>query len=314
MSNLYERFFKNSCNNTRKQVIRKIKDSNTLKSNLTNPHYRTIILNDVARLPFSFEFGKNFIPSERYGVGNDTVSPIFEITSIERLLQIIPASVVLKVQSSGDTTLITPWVKIANDMSIKISPQQRATFEAGKLGIPIRENELNVLVFFVCGGLDDNDLVPDWVVELGPKDLLVPVTPETYQECQGVGQINLDKKNKDWTSITKDQDISSGDFLRVRSAYYEVWGIGRDEFNPNFDCVRFRTDFSKNAKNASYGIVKNPIFHGNIAWIPKVALTKYNPITMQMTKTYCDGFGQLNIRFQNACFNKLGFLVHDTAV
>ena len=186
---------------------------------------------------------------ERHGVGNQIVSPIF--TLLHRWTSFFPASVIVKVLSSGDTTLITPWVSLTCDLSVKFSQNKRTTFEAGKLGIPLKDDGKNTLVYFVCGGLDEYDNVPDWATELSPKDLSIPTAPGTYHETKGIGIVSLDKKNRDWTYVVKDQDIQVGDFIRVRSEFHEVLGIGRDTFNPNFDCVRFCHDFTNNANNAS---------------------------------------------------------------
>ena len=308
----YERFFKSSCNNLETQIIRKLRDNNTPKSNITNPHYRCIVLQNVPRLTFAFKYGKQFLPEERRGVGDGVVSPHFEIRTLERLLSIIPAKVLVKVQTSGDTTLITPWVHTNSDMSIKFPDGKTTTFENGKLGIPLKQGNNKILTFFVCGGLDDNDEIPTWASEFKPKDIGIPATPEAYNEVNGVGIISLAKKDKDWTYIVKSQDIIDGDFLKVRGEFHEILGIVRDCLNPNQDCVRFSEDFKKNV--AIYTVLKPPIFYGNMAWIAKEALSSHRPVTLQITKTDIDGFGQLNIQFQNACFNKLGFLVHDTAI
>ena len=84
---------------------------------------------------------------ERHGVGNEIVSPIFTIINIDRLASFFPASVIVKVLSSGDTT--THWVSLTCDLSVKFSQNKRTTFEAGKLGIPLKDNGKNTLVLFV---------------------------------------------------------------------------------------------------------------------------------------------------------------------
>lgn len=251
---------------------------------------------------------------ERRGIGNKIDSPHFELKSLRRMIDFFPSSVLLKVQKSGDTTLITPWVNLVHDLSIIFSNNKRATFESEKLGIPIIEAGNKVLIFFVCGGLDEYDNIPDWVSQYTPEDLQIAVAPETYEETKGHGVISICKQNDDWTYIVKNQNINDGDFIRVRSNYYEVLGIVEDAFQPNFDCVRFCQDFENNANNAAYGIVKPPLFCGNFAWMSKQAIELYRPVTMQIIKTDSDGYGQLHIQFQNACFNKLGFLTHDTAI
>ena len=54
----------------------KVVDSNTLKSNLSNPHYRCSVTGNITKLYFADRYGRNFLPNERRG--NDVVSPHFE--------------------------------------------------------------------------------------------------------------------------------------------------------------------------------------------------------------------------------------------
>ena len=112
MANIYERFFTNTCSNTRKRITRKLKDSNTLKSNIANPHYRTIIIKDIPRLAFAYEYGRNFARHERCVVGNMVISPIFHLKTMKRLVEVFPDDAVIRVVSSGRTTIIVPWLKL----------------------------------------------------------------------------------------------------------------------------------------------------------------------------------------------------------
>ena len=64
--------------------------------------------------------------------------------------------------------------------------------------------------------------------------------------------------------VPRNQGISAGDFIKVRGAYYQVRGMAQAWENPNFDCVRFKSDFFKNAKNSTYSIVTMPILQGKL--------------------------------------------------
>ena len=189
-----ETFFKNCCSNVEKQVNERLADHNTLKSNVTNPHSRSLTLCNIPRLAFAYRYGCSFLQEERHGVGNEIVSPICTILNIYRLTSFFPASVIVKVLSSGDTTLITPWISLTCDLLVKVSQNKRTTFEAGKLGIPLKEDGKNTLVYFVCGRLNEHDNVPDWATELSPKDLNIPTASGTYHETKGIGIISLEKK------------------------------------------------------------------------------------------------------------------------
>ena len=98
---------------------------------------------------FAYIYGHSFIMEERHGVGNEIVSPIFTIINIYGLASFFPASVIVKVLSSGDTTtLLTHWVSLTCDLSVKFSKNKRTKFEAGKLGIPLKDNGKNTLVYW----------------------------------------------------------------------------------------------------------------------------------------------------------------------
>ena len=58
LKNLYKNLF----NNTEKSVKKKLKDANTLKSNLGNPHNRQIVIPGVPRLLFSGVYSRLILP------------------------------------------------------------------------------------------------------------------------------------------------------------------------------------------------------------------------------------------------------------
>ena len=89
------------------------------------------------------------------------------------------------------------------------------------------------------------------------------MTPDQYPEIKGFGFISMDKKDHDWSMVPKNQGITVGDFVKVRGICYEVLGLARDWANPNFDCVRFKSDILKNAKNSTYSIVPMPMLQEN---------------------------------------------------
>ena len=84
--------------------------------------------------------------------------------------------------------------------------------------------------------------------------------------------------------------------------------------NPNFDDARFTKDISKNAKNTSYAIIKTPMLKGNISVLTAEKFAIHRHVTIQLAKIDEEEYGSVNINVQNACFNKLGFMVHDTAL
>ena len=98
----------------------------------------------------------------------------------------------------------------------------------------------------------------------------------------------MDKKDHDWSMVPKNQGITVGDFVKVRGMSYEVLGMAQDWANPNFDCVRFKTDFTKNANNSTYSIVPMPMLQGN-AGSPqrKISLLENKSISNKTDHKFC---------------------------
>ena len=121
------------------------------------------------------------------------------------------------------------------------------------MAIPIRETGDYVDLFFVCPGLDENDNIPSWAVDVSLKDIGLNPLPSEFPEEKGDGLVSLRKSDLDAAFIPFGQEINDGDFIRVRSKYYKILGYYRH--NKEFNCVRFTTDIDKNANRANYGII-----------------------------------------------------------
>ena len=44
---------------------------------------------------------------------------------------------------------------------------------------------------------------------------MLKINPHLYSSSKGIAVLDLDKKNKDWAYIPKDQDSDDGDFIRI---------------------------------------------------------------------------------------------------
>ena len=58
--------------------------------------------------------------------------------------------------------------------------RRRATFEQGKLVLPICERDNYLKVFFVCPGLDENDNIPSWTVDCFPEEIGLKPLPKDF--------------------------------------------------------------------------------------------------------------------------------------
>ena len=141
----------------------------------------------MPKLSFAWSFGKYFRHDEVTKNASPNSSSTFSIRSINRVLDFLTTEALLKVHASGDTSLLTPWLKLTAPMSVKFGDGKMGTFETGHLVLPLMEDEDHYRVFFVCGGLTDDDKVPEWTAEKLPEDLQLKVTPHLYSAYQGVG-------------------------------------------------------------------------------------------------------------------------------
>ena len=225
----YENYFRNSLNNIKKkQVVSKLKDSNTAKSNYANPHYRSLIIQNIPRIGFYFLFCKDLhadeLRTEEMRTKRNNSEPLYSIRTFTRLQDLFPEGL-FRVRANGDTTLITPFSVVNVAISIKFNAGKRKlTVAPGKLVLPLVEKKGRTLVFFLCSGLTDEDEVPDWVEDFFPMDLKILSHPSVFMTSPGIGTITCNKKNLDWANIPREQEIEDGSLLKVRSEFYEVLG------------------------------------------------------------------------------------------
>ena len=81
LQSLYMNIFKT----LRANVIQKLRDSNSMRSNLANPHERTLCITDVAQLVFAGVYGSKMLTKEKclLGVNLSKSSPIFKLKTVE---------------------------------------------------------------------------------------------------------------------------------------------------------------------------------------------------------------------------------------
>ena len=141
-------FFKDSKKNVVKNVSKKLKDANTIKSSVLNPHFRTVIFPQVHKFCFDSVYAE-LLSQTKF----DSLVSLQKVLSLES---------VMKIHSSSDLTMITPWYKLVADMSVYFLDGKCDSFEEGKLIIPLHfdDKSKTLMAFFVCGGLAHNDQIP----------------------------------------------------------------------------------------------------------------------------------------------------------
>ena len=104
---------------------------------------------------------------------------MISINTLEKCLEFFDAGTLFKLFSSGDIALITPWVNLNSPVTIRFQHKDETcfkSFEAGHLALCLKESSDHVLIFLVCGGLDEEDNIPQWAWKFKAQDLLGIIT------------------------------------------------------------------------------------------------------------------------------------------
>ena len=101
-----KQLFDDLCVSLEKTIIVKLKDSNRIRSNMSDPHLRTVCLPDVHQHIFSSVLETKFNDQEKKEeLADRNKSMTFELKSINRVNEVFPNGVA-KINNSGDVTLV----------------------------------------------------------------------------------------------------------------------------------------------------------------------------------------------------------------
>ena len=311
-SDLLKQLYSDLYNSLLRICRQKLLDCNKMRSNLADPHCKTVtVAGEVNRLVFAGVFGRKFTAEERCisGVDLQRSSPVFNINNLTRLEEVLGGSFV-KCHHSGDISLITPWFVLNTQLNDEYLLK-------GTLLLPIRDMGTEIRVFIPCAGLDpDTDMVPEWSKEICLKEITPQLDiKELYSlKIPGKGKISL-IKNTDYTSIISGQ-VKEDDYIICHGKWMQVYAIGDDAFYPTdyHDIVRFKNNIERNANKQKFEVVRWPFLCGKIVNINKSDLLLHQTVSITLNKIDVTNMGRLEMTFQNACFNSLGFMTHDTHI
>ena len=323
-------FFNFVNENISTRIKKKLRDSNVLRSNALNPHCKKILLTDIPKHSFAVLFGQKFLPGESLEepLIGDNSKRNFSLKSLARVSKVFgDDKCLVKHLRFNDKLLVCPWVSFKQDTDLQVynllddgeflEEAESISFERGRLAIPVKTvGDDKVQVFVPCGGLDENDEVPQWASSfclMSDFGLDLPITHFNFES--GVGTITVTKGTRlDIGYISKHQDVNDGDIFKIRNNYYTVLGWSIDFNNSNLKCVRFTKDIERNAFCAPYSILVKPVVRGNFFVLESSILEDYRSVDISHGKCNSDMHGPLTITYQNACFNSLGFLTHDVGI
>ena len=305
-----------------KNIGTKIKDSNNMKSNISNPHKRTVSLPDVHRLMFCGCFASKFLVSERVleAINLERSSPCFKLSSLERMCSIFTTSTLLKIHKSGDISFVTPWCVVRAEIStadvigdFDVDPL-REVLTNGKLLIPLSLKECKVKCFVPCDGLDgDTDDIPSWAKKIMISHIFSSFNVDDYPslKVRGDGKISC-VKGTDFRSLVSGQ-VEPGDVIYFRGVAGKVMAVGSDAFFPEGcrDIVRFTSLFTRNCNKQPFYYSREPFLRGLICLVPLNYLDYHEKVSVVLDGIDDNNSGTLKISFKTACFNSLGMLTHD---
>ena len=144
LKNLYSDLYNSLIKTSRQKLL----DSNKMRSNLADPHTKTIVAAaDVNRLIFAGAFGKKFTVTERTVTGVDMKksSPVFT-HNLKRLEEVFGGSFI-KCHGSGDISMVTPWFVLEKEKDTNFLLKGALLLRLEDLGDIIK-------LFVPCAGLD----------------------------------------------------------------------------------------------------------------------------------------------------------------
>ena len=100
MSDLHKNFFDCATRNIEKRVKKKLKDNNTLKSDMATPHHRKVT-SHVPKLSFMWVYGRQFDASTEKcqgtkGKNTKESTAIFCLKSLKRVVTILSTEAIIK--------------------------------------------------------------------------------------------------------------------------------------------------------------------------------------------------------------------------
>ena len=310
---IHLKFFNNCCNNFLKQLEKKVRGGNTLKND-GQPVYKTISVMEINQLIFAYNIGRNFDANEALTKADEKTSSLYHITNINRLLDILSIQSIIRVHAKGDCSVVTPWMQIKEDYQLIVGDRSR-TFCPGYLIIPVKTANLMagmMFCFFPSPGLEDDGTESWWSTDIPLEELGLCVPPSILKEERYVGEKAISiKKGDDSAYLPCELRLKDGDFVKIRNKWYEVLGVALLLENPGYVFVRFTRSFLSSANNPTLFYARKMHLKGCLLWIEEKYIKHYNSLTLQLTKIDENQFGIMEIKFQNAVFNKLGFLCFD---
>ena len=242
-----------------KSVAIKLKDSNSMKSNINNPHRRLVSVPDVHKYVFSGCFRSKLERHSEISLAVDVdftkSSPIYSLNSLRSLSCVFDVKNLIKFHRSGDISIITPWCTYepGNDEICTNATGEVLDFIYKKAYvIPLYTSQDVVTCLLPCAGLDpDTGDTPDWAWDIDITAVLPGISLKDFPvlKKRGDGKVSV-VKGTDYVSVKSGQ-FDEGDYIVCRGdEWRRVMAIAEDAFFAEGarNVIRCTVDFSRNSK------------------------------------------------------------------
>ena len=311
---ILESFFNDQLQYFLETLKKRIYDVNVAKSSNINPHKREVQIANIHRLLFSSAFEARTQTQER--VENDSnKSMVYQLSSVERMYDVLGEVNLLKVTKTGDITIAAPWGILKEDFDISNNNSTCSDFtvEKNSIVLLISIDDDNIQAFLPCGGPDpETDTVLPWVEEVKVSDLC-HVHEESLPVIPGNGlSNNVDAGDINFLGL-KGQ-FQEGDTVIFKKEKVHVYAFGVYFMDDRLNSVRIKEEFKFSHKPQPFKIQRMPTIQGKLVLIPKSKISIYRPCDIKLKNINKFGVGLSIVSYHNFCFNSVGFMTHDTAV
>ena len=302
----------NFCSSTKQ----KIKDANKAKSNLADPHSRTVVSYPVHLEIFKLAFGQHFSPGEKAYDSKHGCE--YKIHTLDRLIEVIGGENLVKCKPDGDKMLICPWGVVrstSGDKFQEILTSSGLLLQPGNLVLPLSNAAGGGLKIFIPTLPDDDDEIPVGYCENNLIDVIPSLDLEVVPLVFTAHNVTIEGGLYHF-SIKPKGLILPKDVICVSGKRYLVETSRADIFKPGYDFVSIspKVKFSNFNKKRPMKYGRMPKIIGKIDEISNDNVSIMDPVRFQVKNVNKQKHGVLNIMFKNAIFNEAGYLTHDTSV
>ena len=299
-------FFNSSCSFLEKAIRKRIYDVNNWKNNVKGS-LREISLDNIHKFAYSQAIISKVSSNERVGTSFQV-----KLSSMHRISDVCTSSLV-RFHHNGDMTLVAPWAHLTADFKgADAEVNEQVDREKGTIVFPIEIKDAVTRVFIPSGGPDaETDEVPKFVRDVKVSELC-DVNKDRLPTTKGKGLSSKISAGENWF-VAEKQSFVVGNTVVFKGEKVKVYAVSTDFRSDEHNNVRIAGQFKRNHARQAFKIISEPVLQGNICDVPFDMLNVYIFFTVKHN-IQSDMIGEVCISYNNACFNSMGNITHETAV